>query len=247
MSRFDVSAWSGVRLAERAEDGHRNDVWSGWSPDGRVSIRRSRRSPASLAWELELLQELSYAGFVVPTPLLTDDGSLSVHGVVVQHWIDGREPHTDHEWRSVADELQRLHEMFAGHRQRPGCTTVTGLDRTGRSVDADVAALPADVADDVLAVFAAFAEVGGADTSVIHGDPGRTNVRITHDGRVGLLDWDESRVDIVDLDLANLAMQVLDDRRHRRAQALADAWETVNAWTVEPDYARRRLAALRAR
>ena len=57
-------------------------------------------------------------------------------------------------------------------------------------------------------------------------------------------DWDESRVDVVWHDLSNLGVQVLDDARHVAALRLSDAWEAANAWLLEPDYARRRLARL---
>lgn len=241
---IDVSAWSGVRLDVLLEGGNRNEVWSGWSPSGRVAIRRSRRAPESLGWELDLLSDLAAAGFLVPAPLLTDEGSASADGVLVQHWIDGREPDSIEDWRLVASELRRLHGEFVGHRQRPGCRSVTELDRTACSVDADLSLLPDEVVDDVLAVFATLSD---AQVSIVHGDPGRSNVRITSDGQVGLLDWDESRVDVVDLDLANLGAQVLDDDKHARAMAAAYAWEAANAWTAEPGYARERLAALRAR
>ncbi len=69
---------------------------------------------------------------------------------------------------------------------------------------------------------------------------------LADDGRVGLLDWDESRVDAVHRDVANLGVRVLDDGEHQRALRCADAWEAANAWTAEPAYARRRLAQLRA-
>ena len=226
---IDVSAWSGVRLDVLLEGGNRNEVWSGWSPSGRVAIRHSRRAPESLGWELDLLSDLAAAGFLVPAPLLTDEGSASADGVLVQHWIDGREPDSIEDWTLVASELRRLHGELVGHRQRPGCRSVTELDRTACSVDADLSLLP------------------DAQVSIVHGDPGRSNVRITSDGQVGLLDWDESRVDVVDLDLANLGAQVLDDDKHARAMAAAYAWEAANAWTAEPGYARERLAALRAR
>jgi Ser/Thr protein kinase RdoA (MazF antagonist) len=83
--------------------------------------------------------------------------------------------------------------------------------------------------------------------AVVHGDPGPGNTRVTADGRIGLLDFDESRVDVCSHDLANLGVVVLDRPRHARAQLLSDAWETVNAWRTEPAYARRRLGALLAR
>jgi Ser/Thr protein kinase RdoA (MazF antagonist) len=237
-----VAAWSGVTLEAPVTGGHRNEVWSGCGPGGRVAIRRSRRSAVSLAWELDLLAELSQAGFLVPTPVLTDTGGACDGGVVVQRWIDGYEPESDDDWSLVADELHRLHGHFVGHDQRPGCHSVVELDRFASSVDADMSQLPDDVAADVLAVFATFATT---TVSVVHGDPGPSNLRITTDGRVGFLDWDESRVDAVELDLVNLGIVVLPDAEHRRARLLADAWEAANAWIAEPDYARIRLRSLR--
>jgi Ser/Thr protein kinase RdoA (MazF antagonist) len=168
---------------------------------------------------------------------------MSCGGVVVQRWIDGREPATEQDWRLVADELQRLHRVCAGRPQRPGCVEVRRLTRRGASVDADLAVVPDDVAAELLAVFAEFAD---APASVVHGDPAASNIRMTDDGRVGLLDWDESRVDILLHDLSNLGVQVLNDPDRLHAQRLSHAWEAVNAWTVEPAYALQRLQNLRA-
>ncbi len=242
MTSIDTSAWSDVQVESRVEGGHRNEVWTGTAPVGRVAIRRSRRSAESLAWELELLAALDADGFLVPVPLLTDDGRSSADGIVVQRWIDGIPPREPNDWELVATELRRLHSRFAAHRQRPGCQTITELNRSSRSVDADMSTLPDDAATDVLAAFATMTRVA---TSVVHGDPGASNLRITDDGRVGLLDWDESRVDVVHLDLANLGIQVLREDEHQRALRCAGAWEVANAWTAEPSYARQRLAHLR--
>jgi Ser/Thr protein kinase RdoA (MazF antagonist) len=235
---LDVRAWNGVVIGDPVIGGHRNEVWTASTPSGPVAIRRSRRSEASLLWELELIEWLDNAGFVVPVPMHTVDGRLSCDGVVVQRWLGGREPTTDDDWRLVAAELVRLHDVCSGWAQRPTCLAVTQLGRSSRSVDADLAAVPEDVVQQVLAVFAEFRE---APVSVIHGDPDSSNIRITEDGRVGFIDWDESRVDVV----FHLGCQILDDSDHARAGRLSDAWETINAWTAEPEYARSRLADLR--
>ena len=100
------------------------------------------------------------------------------------------------------------------------------------------------MADELLGVFAGSA---GCVVSVIHGDPGPSNIRITDTAQIGFLDWDESRVDVTHLDLANLGVQVLDDTHHTAATLLADAWEAANAWTAEPDYALDRLRSVRSR
>ena len=84
----------------------------------------------------------------------------------------------------------------------------------------------------------------GVEVAVIHGDPHPGNLRLDGRGRVGLLDWDESRVDLVWHDLSNLGVAVLDPEAHTRAEALSNAWEAANGWVVEPEYAARRLQAL---
>ncbi len=75
---------------------------------------------------------------------------------------------------------------------------------------------------------------------MVHGDPGAANVRVSAAG-IGLLDWDEARVDHPDLDLADLP---LPGSRDPVARAAVAAWEAAAGWRLEPDYARRRLAEL---
>lgn len=234
-------AWSGLVVGAPLTGGHRNRVWQAVLGGRRVVVRRSRRPRGSLAWELDLLAALDRAGFGVAEVLPADNGARSVEGYVVQAWVEGRPPVDDRDWEAVAAELARLHRLFVGVAQRPGCRVVTELGPTSRSVDAKLSALPADVRALVLAVFAG---VRDAPVGVVHGDPGASNIRIDAGGRVWLLDWDESRVDVTWHDLSNLGVEVLPPAVHRRAVRLSHAWEVANAWIAEPDYARRRLAAL---
>ena len=79
---------------------------------------------------------------------------------------------------------------------------------------------------------------------VVHGDPNPRNVRMTAD-RVALIDWDESHVDVADLDLVlphNAAG--LDDGAHDIAAQASAAWEAAVCW--DDDYAVKRLAEVRA-
>lgn len=238
---IDPRPWSGLKPVHPIADGHRNEVWLAELGQEPVAVRSSRRAAASLEWELDLLEHLDRRAFCVPTIVPTDDGRRSVDGVVVQRWLDGREPSSQADWELVAAELRRLHAETVDYRQRPDCSTVRELAPDGRSVDADLGRMPADVVKRVVSVFDEFDHV---PTAVIHGDPMASNIRIGQDGSVGLLDWDESRVDLTWHDLSNLGIQVLDDDSHRRAQRLSNAWEAANGWTAEPDYARRRLTML---
>jgi len=239
----DTSPWHGLELLEPVDDGNRNRVWRGLLGAVDVSVRESRRSSASLQWELNLIGHLQDLGFLVPTVVPAADGSLHHEGLVVQHWLSGRPPDSEGEWRSVADCLQALHAATTTYAQRPGCSTIAELTADSQCLDADLSALPPDVVDEVLAVFSAFSECA---TSVIHGDPGPSNLRVFDNGAIGLLDFDESRVDVSWHDLSNLGVRVLDSDSHARAQQLSDAWEAANGWVLENDYARRRLRSMRA-
>jgi aminoglycoside phosphotransferase (APT) family kinase protein len=103
-------------------------------------------------------------------------------------------------------------------------------------------ALPADA---VAACRVAWKRLAGRPESVVHGDPGPENIRVTSEG-VGFLDWDEARVDYTDLDLAELPASDLPPAMLAAARTAVTAWEAANGWTIEPSYARRQLALLRA-
>ncbi|MEM7094584.1 MAG: phosphotransferase [Actinomycetota bacterium] len=236
-----IAGWPGIELIERVQEGNRNEVWRGRMGSTSVSVRRSRRSPESLGWELDLIANLAAAGFRVAQVVPSTAGQPHHEGVVVQRWLDGRAPGSDDDWTLVAATLRRVHAFGPNYPQRPGCLSSPELTRTSRSVDAHMDALPDDVAALVLTVFA---EMRDVPTTLIHGDPTASNLRIDDDGRVGLLDFDESRVDLSWHDLSNLGVEVLPTADHAQATRLSHAWETANAWVAEPDYARQRLAAL---
>ena len=105
----------------------------------------------------------------------------------------------------------------------------------------DLGAMPAE---GVARCRAAWARLVGRQTCVVHGDtnnPG--NIRMTAD-RVALIDWDESHVDVPDLDLAlpyNAAG--LDDSAHDTAAQASAAWEAAVCW--DDEYAASRLAEVR--
>ena len=237
-----VDSWSGLALVEPIVEGNRNEVWRATWDGESFAVRRSRRSDSSLRWELGLIEFLSRRGFVVPSVVPTDDNRLHDAGVVVQRWIEGRPPNSETDWTAVAAELQRLHALTAEHPQRPLCCVVTALHKQRVSVDVDLDALPVDERVLVEAVFAEFTD---APTAVVHGDPDASNIRITATGQVGLLDWDESRVDVTWHDLSNLGVSILESREHQRALALSDAWEAANAQITEPEYAAIRLSQLK--
>jgi len=52
--------------------------------------RRSLRSPASMDWEIALLDHLARNGLRVPAVVPTLDGRRQIDGILVQTWMDGR-------------------------------------------------------------------------------------------------------------------------------------------------------------
>jgi Ser/Thr protein kinase RdoA (MazF antagonist) len=235
---MNLSAWGQVAVVGRLGGGHRNEVLELRRGGERLVARITRRSAASLQWELELMGFLRGHGFVVPEVVPADDGRSQVDGVVVQRWLPGREP-TGFDWPAVAAELARLHEVTAGYPQRPDFRSTKDLVTEDRGGDIDLSAMPHEA---VAACRAAWAALDGPHT-VVHGDPGAANIRVS-DAGIGLLDWDEARVDHPDLDLADLPVPALPGPRNRLARAAVDAWEAAAGWQLEPDYARRRLAHL---
>ena len=267
---MDLTPWGAPALGARLDGGHRNEVYR--VGDDWV-VRRSRRSVASLEWELDLLDHLSQHGFLVPGVVPTRDGRRHVDGVVMQRWLPGREP-SDGDWPLVVAELRRLHALMTGWPPRPDFPGTRELLTVDQGGDVDLASMPAEV---VARCRKAWRGLDGPLT-VIHGDPCAANIRVVEerelkdrDGegrgperrvegtetggeqagrrpavRIGFLDWDEARVDNPWLDLADIpgVAAIPGLGVPTAAKAAVDAWETVNAWVMEPPYARRRLARL---
>ena len=230
--------------AERIEPltgGVANEVWRLRVGGQRAVGRLGTRSDADLAWETELLRHLDREGLTAPVPIPTTDGRYFADGLVVMTFVDGEPPATEADWRRVADTLRRLHRLTVGWPQRPGWRSSTELLDADAGTKIDLGAMPAE---GVARCRAAWARLVGRDTCVVHGDPNPGNIRITPD-RVGLIDWDESHVDVPDLDLVlphNAAG--LDDHAHDIAAQASAAWEAAVCW--DSPYAVDRLAEVRA-
>ena len=219
-----------------------NDVWS-VRVNGQIAVGRlGSRTDADLAWETELLHHLSREGLAVPVPIPTTDGRLFVDGLMVMKYMEGGPPETEFDWRRVADTVRQLHRLTEGWPQRPGWQSSTDLLRAETGTRINLAAMPPE---GVVRCRAAWARLIGRQTCVVHGNPNNPgNVLMTED-RVALIDWDESHVDVADLDLVlpgNAAD--LDDGGHDIAAQASAAWEAAVCW--QDEYAVKRLAEVRA-
>jgi Ser/Thr protein kinase RdoA (MazF antagonist) len=231
-----------VARIERLAGGVANDVWS-VRVNGRLAVGRvGARSDADLAWEVALLQHLDREGLSVPVPMPTTHGRLFADGLVVMTYVEGGPPETEADWRRVADTLRRLHRSTQRWPQRPGWRSSTDLLHAATGTKVDLGAMPSE---GVARCRAAWARLIGRQTCVVHGNPTNPrNVCMTAD-QVALIDWDESHVDVADLDLAlpHNAAGLDDDELDIAAQASA-AWEAAVCW--DDEYARARLAEVRA-
>ena len=227
---------------ERLAGGVANDVWSVRVHGQRAVGRLGTRSYADLAWEAELLRYLDREGLSVPVPIPADDGRLFADGLMVMTYMHGGPPETEGDWRRVAETLRELHRLTQGWPQRPGWRSSTDLLHAETGTRIDLAAMPPD---GVARCRAAWARLIGREASVVHGNPNNpANIRMTTD-RVALIDWDESHIDVPDLDLVlpHNAADLEAGAYDIAAQASA-AWEAAVCW--DDEYAKQRLAEVRA-
>ncbi len=213
--------------------------------NGHLAVGRlGQRSDADLAWETGLLLHLARAGMTVPVPIPTTDGQHFADGLVLMTYVDGGPPETEADWRRVADTLRQLHRLTPGWPQRPGWRSSTDLLHAETGTKVDLSEMPTE---GVVRCRAAWARLSGRATCVVHGDPNPGNIRMTAE-RVAMIDWDESHVDVPDIDLAlpHNAADLDDDAYDIAAQATA-AWEAAVCWdpTGTDLYAVRRLAEVR--
>jgi Ser/Thr protein kinase RdoA (MazF antagonist) len=242
VGRESLRQWGeDVTRIEPLAGGVANDVWS-VRVNGKLAVGRlGTRSDADLAWETELLKLLDREGLTVPVPIPTTDGRLFADGLMVMTYVEGGPPGTEADWRRVADTLRRLHLITQGWPQRPGWRSSTDLLHAEKGTRIDLDAMPPE---GVARCRAAWARLIGRQTCVVHGDANPRNIRMTAN-RVGLIDWDESHVDVPDLDLVlphNAAG--LDSGAHDIAAQASAAWEAAVCW--DDEYSIKRLAEVRA-
>jgi len=126
-----LKAWGPLEVVGVLGGGNRNTVLEARLDTRRVVVRRSRRPPASLTWEADLLDHLARNGLRVPEALPALDGRRHIDGVMVQTWLDGTPPETA-DWPAVIAFLRRLHQITAlGRSAHTPLRLVTCSPKTG--------------------------------------------------------------------------------------------------------------------
>jgi Ser/Thr protein kinase RdoA (MazF antagonist) len=136
-----LAAWGKPVVVGQLGGGNRNAVMEIRLRDERLVARRSRRTPASLDWEADLLDHLARHGLRVPVPVPALDGRRHVDGVTVLPWMPGHQPEPG-EWPAVAGTLRRIHELTVGWPQRPGFASTIELLTVDRGGDVDLTRMP---------------------------------------------------------------------------------------------------------
>lgn len=252
----NISAWPGVVITGTLTGGARAGVYAARRGHQRLVVKVSPRVAASLDWELDLLLALSQAGVKAPVPVATQDGRWRAGPVFISSFLPGQPPATAAHWRAAAAAVAAAHEVTRGWPQRPGSANASRLMTTERGADVDLAAMPPDAVDLVRACWQPLLEksaaVEGGRACVVHGDLGAGAFLVDGD-EVGIIDWDEARVDVPVFDLADLASTAGDGVEVPAGitrQVLAGAslaWETATCWVPEPAYARECLRQLQQR
>ncbi len=184
-----------VRIAPLA-GGVANDVWS-LRVNGQLAVGRSVPG-ATLTSHGRPSSSNALTVEVSPCRSDPDSGRPAIRrSLVVMTYVEGGPPETQADWRRVADTLRVLHGLTQGWPQRPGWRSSTDLLHAQTGTKIDLGTMPPEA---VARCRAAWARFAGRETCVVHGDPNQDNVRMTAD-RVALIDWDESHVDVPDLDL----------------------------------------------
>jgi len=206
--------------AEPLEGGHKNTLLR----CGDVVLRVEERDPESVAWEHELTAFLSHDVPEVVTPLAALDGSTfaETDGVVVAvlPFVAGAPLDRDDDAQrlGVARLLARLHWVGrVWKRPRPDRPAFADLDL---EVNAwwdlrivEMAPVLARAYERSREWLAAAPLLG---RGAVHGDIYRGNLRV-RDGRiVGIVDWEDARVDWPAWELANATWEVCKDEARNR-------------------------------
>lgn len=188
------------------EGGYQNQVWRA----GDLVVRVEGTSPKSIAWEHGLVGYFSQRLDEVTAPIETPNGSTFVawNDLVLSVWpyVDGVPARRRHEPHAVA-----VAELV--RRLHDAGRDWSGSQRPG-----------------------AFPVPGPGARGPMHGDVCRGNILVRRGRIVGLIDWEESSVDLLEYELANAVWQFCCSKRdndfdRRLARAMLEAY----GYDLEPD------------
>lgn len=216
MTFAPLAAWPGASVLGPMAGGARSRLWRVDLAGAPCVARKTGASEAALRW-LTVTQRLAERAGIVTAPLIaTATGALSAGGLTLEPLLAGH-PGTRGDLAALRPALTRFHRLARHLPERPGHPPLSILAQ----------GLPPNMARAIRA------SLPRGPVSAIHGDlhPGNL-IRLTS-GRIALIDWEESRRDLVALDPPE------------RGSAAHIAYEIAAGWHAEPARARGMARRLR--
>jgi len=171
---------------------------------------------------------------LVPELLQSQDGNLIENGWTCEPFFEGAHP-SDDELSRLQPQIVEFHAATTNIAQRPGFRSSVELLHCVSGGDVNLDAMPKTL---VAKCRDAWGAVSDRQTAIVHGDLTPANIIKTKDGGFALVDWDESRRDLVLFDLGQVSQ---DDELGRRARL---AWEVACSWALEPEHAQKLASRL---
>jgi Phosphotransferase enzyme family len=232
-----LKAWGEYKVLEPLEGGFRNTAFlvEGFLAEGHEAKRvakTTRRNEAAMRWLQPVHTVAQQAGFITPDLIAATNGTLVVNGVTLETFIEGHVPNPQ-QLLEMQPQIQTFHDLTREVPQRPGFTSSLQLLHKTSGGDVNLNAMPNEL---VTLCREHWREHANQAQSVVHGDLNANNVLITNDGKYGLVDWDETRVDISDFDTQAL-LRTSGATLNSCNTTWLDAWEVAVCWQVEPEYA----------
>jgi Ser/Thr protein kinase RdoA (MazF antagonist) len=240
--RSSLPAWVELREISPLAAGNRNTLMLVERRGERFVAKTTRRSHEAIEWVVQVLQQATAAGLEVPRLVPSLGGRLVEQGVTLETWVEGpRLPRLD--LPRVLPLIREFHRLTRGFPQRPGFASSRDLLLAESGGDVDFARMPKHL---VAACRSAWEQIATAEHCVVHGDLNPANLLLTPSGAIGLVDWDEARLDAPLLDEASILVTDAGERRSEwtAAKRALLAWEVAVSWQLEPEYARRLAAEL---
>lgn len=232
-----LTHWQSCTILDRLHGGHRNMAYL-IECQGELHVAKStRRSPEALAWLGPVHDLAEAAGLRVPRLVPCTDGRLAVSGITVEKFLEGTPP-APGQLTDLLPRLQEFHTLARAIPQRPGFAASRQLLHLAQGGDVDLTQMPPELVAHCRQQWRAWPD---APQSVVHGDLSLNNLLVTETGQLGLVDWDEARVDLILFDTLN-GRTAQGEQLTKGEENLLLSWEIAVCWLVEPAYAQR-LAA----
>jgi Ser/Thr protein kinase RdoA (MazF antagonist) len=192
--------------------------------------KTTTRTEVQAMWLLAVHQQAKAAGLITPELIPSDGGTLVANGMTLETFIPGHHP-TALPCHSLADKLSHFHTLCQELPQRPGFASAADLLQQLQGGDIDLTRMPGAL---IHCCRRAWLHLQHEPTTVIHGDLNPSNIIVTPENGLALIDWDEARVDSVMFD--TIALQPATSRSTLDAQAHL-AFEIASSWQRESEYA----------